>query len=123
MPRSVVPTSVRSGAPSVPLPIPSYVWQLRQPDCANSVAPASAASLPVKPCASAHSCGAPCAISSLPSASSAVAPFLYLQLLTMVLFGYAVFGDLPDVWSLTGSAVIVASGVYLFHRERVRRGG
>lgn len=54
--------------------------------------------------------------------ASAVAPFLYLQLLTMVAFGFAVFGDLPDVWTLAGSAVIVASGVYLFHRERVTRG-
>jgi drug/metabolite transporter (DMT)-like permease len=54
--------------------------------------------------------------------ASAIAPFLYLQLLTMVAFGYAVFGDLPDLWTLAGSAVIVGSGVYLFHRERVTRG-
>jgi drug/metabolite transporter (DMT)-like permease len=53
--------------------------------------------------------------------ASAIAPFLYLQLLTMVAFGYGVFGDLPDLWTLAGSAVIVASGVYLFHRERVTR--
>jgi drug/metabolite transporter (DMT)-like permease len=51
--------------------------------------------------------------------ASAVAPFLYLQLISMVSFGYAVFGDLPDAWTLTGAAVVVASGVYLFHRERV----
>ena len=51
--------------------------------------------------------------------ASAVAPFLYLQLLTMVAFGYAVFGDLPDMWTLVGAGVIVASGVYLVHRERV----
>ena len=47
-----------------------------------------------------------------------IAPFLYMQLLTMVGFGYAVFGDLPDVWTLAGSSVIIASGVYLLHRER-----
>ena len=51
----------------------------------------------------------------------AIAPFLYLQLLTMVAFGFAVFGDLPDTWTLAGSAVIIASGVYLLHRERVTR--
>jgi drug/metabolite transporter (DMT)-like permease len=51
----------------------------------------------------------------------AIAPFLYVQLLIMVGFGYAVFGDLPDVWTLAGSAVIIASGVYLLHRERVTR--
>jgi drug/metabolite transporter (DMT)-like permease len=41
--------------------------------------------------------------------------------LTMVGFGYAVFGDLPDLWTLCGSAVIIASGVYLLHRERRMR--
>lgn len=51
----------------------------------------------------------------------AVAPFLYLQLLSMVAFGFAVFGDLPDAWTLSGSAVIIASGVYLLHRERAMR--
>jgi drug/metabolite transporter (DMT)-like permease len=50
--------------------------------------------------------------------ASAIAPFLYMQLLTMVAFGYAVFGDLPDLWTLAGAALIVASGVYLVHRER-----
>lgn len=52
---------------------------------------------------------------------SIVAPFLYLQLLTMVAFGYAVFGDVPDAWTLAGSAVIIGSGIYLLHRERVMR--
>lgn len=50
--------------------------------------------------------------------ASAIAPFLYMQLLSMVAFGFAVFGDLPDVWTLAGASLIVASGVYLVHRER-----
>lgn len=50
--------------------------------------------------------------------ASAIAPFLYTQLLTMVAFGFIVFGDLPDLWTLAGAALIVASGVYLIHRER-----
>jgi drug/metabolite transporter (DMT)-like permease len=50
--------------------------------------------------------------------ASTIAPFLYMQLLTMVAFGFAVFGDLPDAWTLAGAAIIVASGVYLVHRER-----
>lgn len=50
--------------------------------------------------------------------ASAIAPFLYMQLLTMVAFGYAVFGDLPDLWTLAGAALIVGSGVYLIHRDR-----
>lgn len=50
--------------------------------------------------------------------ASSIAPFLYMQLLTMIAFGFAVFGDLPDSWTLAGAAIIVASGVYLIHRER-----
>jgi drug/metabolite transporter (DMT)-like permease len=53
--------------------------------------------------------------------ASTVAPFLYAQLLSMVTFGFVVFGDLPDAWTLLGSAVIIASGIYLIHRERVTR--
>ena len=51
--------------------------------------------------------------------ASTVAPFLYAQLISMVAFGYIVFGDLPDVWTLAGAAIIIASGIYLIHRERV----
>jgi drug/metabolite transporter (DMT)-like permease len=50
-----------------------------------------------------------------------VAPFLYLQLLTMVAFGYAVFGELPDWWTIAGAVVIIGSGIYLIHRERVTK--
>jgi drug/metabolite transporter (DMT)-like permease len=50
--------------------------------------------------------------------ASTIAPFLYMQILTMVAFGYAVFGDVPDMWTLLGAAIIVGSGVYLVQRER-----
>lgn len=53
--------------------------------------------------------------------ASSVAPFIYMQLLTMVMFGFIVFGDVPDVWTLVGASVIVASGIYLLHRERTLR--
>lgn len=49
-------------------------------------------------------------------------PFLYVQIITMTALGYVVFGDVPDLWTIVGSAVIIASGVYLIHRERVRGG-
>lgn len=51
--------------------------------------------------------------------ASSISPFLYLQLLTMVTAGWLVFGDLPDVWTLVGSVIIIGSGIYLVHRERV----
>lgn len=51
--------------------------------------------------------------------ASAVSPFIYTQLLTMIASGYLVFGDLPDAWTLSGAAIVIASGIYLVHRERV----
>lgn len=50
--------------------------------------------------------------------ASSVSPFLYFQLLSMVSLGFLVFGDVPDHWSLLGSLVVIASGVYLVQRER-----
>jgi drug/metabolite transporter (DMT)-like permease len=50
---------------------------------------------------------------------SAVTPFLYVELISMITLSYLVFGDKPDRWSFIGSLVIVASGLYLIHRERV----
>jgi drug/metabolite transporter (DMT)-like permease len=51
--------------------------------------------------------------------ASTIAPFLYLQLITVSVFGYFVFGDVPDFWTACGSAIIIGSGIYLLHRERV----
>jgi drug/metabolite transporter (DMT)-like permease len=51
---------------------------------------------------------------------SAVAPFRYSQLIWAMLLGYLVFGDVPDVAMVIGASVIVFSGLYAFHRERVR---
>lgn len=53
--------------------------------------------------------------------ASMIAPFLYLQLLSMVALGWLVFGDIPDAWTLAGAAVVTMSGIYLIHRERVTR--
>ena len=55
--------------------------------------------------------------------ASMIAPFLYLQLLSMVALGWLVFGDVPDLWTIVGSAFVTASGIYLVHRERAVRAG
>jgi drug/metabolite transporter (DMT)-like permease len=39
--------------------------------------------------------------------------------MSMIALEYVVFGDTPDRWSLIGSSVVIASGIYLVHRERV----
>jgi len=52
--------------------------------------------------------------------ASVLAPFSYIQLLWVTLLGFAIFGEVPDVWTVVGAAFIVASGLYTAHRERVR---
>lgn len=51
--------------------------------------------------------------------ASTLAPFIYLGLITHTLGGYLVFDQVPDHWTLAGAAIVIASGVYLLHRERV----
>src|SRR5215218_2659753 len=45
--------------------------------------------------------------------ASAVAPFYYLSLVWAMFFGYAIWGDIPTVSLLLGSAIVVASGLFL----------
>jgi drug/metabolite transporter (DMT)-like permease len=54
--------------------------------------------------------------------ASLLAPFFYSQLLWVTGLGFLVFGNLPDEWTLAGAGIIIASGLYTAHRERVRRG-
>jgi drug/metabolite transporter (DMT)-like permease len=53
--------------------------------------------------------------------ASVTAPFLYQQIIYMALFGYVVFGDVPAPAVWIGSPIVIASGLYLFARERSRR--
>jgi drug/metabolite transporter (DMT)-like permease len=50
--------------------------------------------------------------------ASVVAPFSYSSLIWATLFGFAIWGDWPDLWTWTGAAIIIGSGLYIFHRER-----
>ena len=54
------------------------------------------------------------------AAASLLAPFSYAQLLSSTALGYAVFGAVPDRTTLLGGGVIVLSGLYTAHRERLR---
>ena len=47
-----------------------------------------------------------------------IAPLRYTNLLWALLLGFVVFGDWPDRLTLLGAAVIVATGIYTFYRER-----
>lgn len=57
----------------------------------------------------------------LAAPASLVAPFAYLQMIWATLYGYVVFGQLPDGFSAIGMAVIVASGIGLVWHERRMR--
>jgi drug/metabolite transporter (DMT)-like permease len=52
--------------------------------------------------------------------ASLLAPFNYTQLLWSTCAGYVVFNNLPDQWTLLGAGIIIVSGLYTAHRERVR---
>jgi drug/metabolite transporter (DMT)-like permease len=54
--------------------------------------------------------------------ASALAPFLYTQIVWMILSGYFFFGDVPDLWTLAGAGIVVASGLVVFAREAARGG-
>jgi drug/metabolite transporter (DMT)-like permease len=53
------------------------------------------------------------------SEASLIAPFTYSSILWATLFGWVVFDRLPDLWTYGGAALIIASGLYIWHRERV----
>ncbi len=44
-------------------------------------------------------------------------PFLYQQIIYMMLLGWLIFGHVPDTAVVGGAAVVVASGLYLLYRE------
>ena len=50
--------------------------------------------------------------------ASTISPFIYTQILYMVLLGYLVFGDVPRSAVVLGGAVVIGSGLYLVFRER-----
>jgi len=52
--------------------------------------------------------------------ASLLAPFSYSQMIWSTLTGFFVFGTVPTAWTWCGAAIIVASGIYIAHRERLR---
>jgi drug/metabolite transporter (DMT)-like permease len=53
--------------------------------------------------------------------ASVLAPFSYIQLLWVSVLGFIIFGEVPDMWTVTGAVFVVGSGLYTAHRERIRR--
>jgi drug/metabolite transporter (DMT)-like permease len=53
------------------------------------------------------------------TAASLLAPFSYSQMLWSTLVGYFVFNAIPDAVTWIGATIIIASGIYILHRESV----
>jgi drug/metabolite transporter (DMT)-like permease len=51
--------------------------------------------------------------------ASVLAPFSYSQMLWATVLGYLIFNTIPDALTWTGAAIIIASGLYILHRERL----
>jgi drug/metabolite transporter (DMT)-like permease len=52
---------------------------------------------------------------------SVVAPFRYTALLWALVLGYVLWGDLPDAIATMGIVLLIGSGLYVLHRERIKR--
>lgn len=51
--------------------------------------------------------------------SATLAPLHYSEIVVAVALGYLIFGDFPNLMTWAGIAIIVASGLYMIHRERL----
>jgi drug/metabolite transporter (DMT)-like permease len=49
--------------------------------------------------------------------ASILAPFQYLEIVSATFIGYIVFGDFPGPAKLIGTAIIIASGLFIFWRK------
>jgi len=50
--------------------------------------------------------------------ASVLSPFIYTQLIWVVILGYVVFDHVPNTWTMAGAAMVIGSGLYLLYRER-----
>jgi len=52
---------------------------------------------------------------------SLVAPFRYVRVVIAIIIGMVVFGERPDMYTIAGTGLIVASGLYTLYREHSAR--
>jgi drug/metabolite transporter (DMT)-like permease len=50
--------------------------------------------------------------------ASVLAPFSYLQILFMAASSWLLFNQPPDIWLYIGAPIVIASGLYIWLRER-----
>ncbi len=52
---------------------------------------------------------------------SVITPFRFASVLFALAMGYAVWRDVPDLWAMIGTGIVISAGLYTLHREQVRR--
>lgn len=52
---------------------------------------------------------------------STLSPFLYTQIIWVTLLSVIVFEQIPDEYSILGTCIVIASGLYIWHRETTER--
>jgi drug/metabolite transporter (DMT)-like permease len=50
--------------------------------------------------------------------AAVLSPFIYTQLIWVVILGYLVFDHVPNAWTMAGAGIVIGSGLYLLYRER-----
>jgi len=50
-----------------------------------------------------------------------VSPLQYTLLIWVTIFGFFIWGIIPDIWTFLGAGVIIATGLYSLHRERLKK--
>ncbi len=50
--------------------------------------------------------------------ATTLTPFAYSFILYLTVWSYFVFDHLPDRWTITGAAIIIAAGLFIWSRER-----
>lgn len=50
--------------------------------------------------------------------ASFLAPLQYFQFLAVLLLGFVIFGDVPTLWTLLGTMVLIGCGLFIWYRER-----
>ena len=51
--------------------------------------------------------------------AAVLAPFTYTQIVAAIAFGVAIFGDIPDRWTILGTTLVIAAGVYVLRRQAI----
>ncbi len=52
--------------------------------------------------------------------ASVVVPYQYSMIVWGIVFGFIVFGDVPEIAMLVGATIIICAGIYIFIREQAR---